>query len=65
MLRHIVASSAESEIYGIFHTTQVAIPLRYIITQKGHPQPATPLKTGNATSKSFVHGNITQNNSKS
>ena len=49
MLCHIVASSAEAETSGVLHYSQVAIPVRYIITQIGHTQPATPLKTDNGT----------------
>ena len=65
MLRHAVASSIEAEMDVILHNVQVAIPLRYINTQMGHPQPTTPLKTVNVTSNSFVHENITQKKSKS
>ena len=64
-LRHVVASSAEAESVGLFHNTQVAIPMRYILTNIGHPQPATPIKTDDATTNSFVHDNITQKKPKS
>ena len=64
-LRHVVASSAEAETAGLFHNAQVAIPIRYILTEMGHPQPATPIKTDNATANAFVHANITQRKSKS
>ena len=64
-LRHVVASSAEAETAGIFHNAQVAIPIRYILTQIGHTQPAMLLKTDNATALSFIQNNITQKRSKS
>ena len=64
-LRHVVASSAEAEIAGIFHNAQIAIPIRYMLQQLGHPQPRTPIKTDNATASSFVKDNITQKWSKS
>ena len=64
-LRHVVASSAEAEVAGIFHNAQTAIPIRYMLAQLGHPQPATPLKTDNATALNFVKNNITQKRSKS
>lgn len=64
-LRHVVASSAEAETAGLFHNAQVAIPIRYILTEMGHPQPATPIKTDNVTANAFVHANITQRKSKS
>ena len=34
-LRHVVASSAEAETAGLFHNAQVAIPIRYILTEMG------------------------------
>ena len=64
-LHHVVASSAEAEIAGIFHNAQIAIPIRYILTKLGHPQPKTQIKTDNATASSFVKNNITQKRSKS
>ena len=64
-LRHVVASSAEVEAAGIFHNAQVALPIRYILTQLGHPQPPTLLKTDNRMSNNFIHNNIAQRRSKS
>ena len=65
MLCHIVASSVDSKISGIFHDAQLAIPVIYVLTQMRQPQPSTPLQTDNATAKSFFHDNINQNKSKS
>ena len=59
-LRHGVASSAEAETSGIFHNTQRAVPIRYMLIQLGHPQPPTPVKTDNETSNNFIYNNITQ-----
>ena len=64
-LRHVVASSAEAEIAGVFHNAQVAIPLRRILLALGHPQDQTPIHTDNSTAASFVIDNITQRRSKS
>ena len=64
-LRHVVASSVETETADIFHNAQVAVPLRYMLEQLGHPQPPTKIKTDNATASGFVHANITQKRSKS
>ena len=64
-LRHVVASSAEAETACIFYNAQVAVPLRYMLEQLGHPQPPTKIKTDNATASGFVHANITQKRSKS
>ena len=64
-LRHVVASSAEAEIAGVFHNAQMAIPIRYMLECLGRPQPATPIQTDNTTVNSFVKNNITQKRSKS
>ena len=65
MLRHFVASSAEAETVDLFHSAQIAIPIRKMLHQLGHPQPASPLKTDNSTSNAFVHSDLTQKRSKS
>ena len=64
MIRHVATSSEEEETDRILHNNQAAIPLIYILYQIVHPQPATPLKTDNATVNLFVHGNISQKRSK-
>ena len=63
-LRHVVSSSAEAEVAGIFHNATTAIPIRHILTVLGHPQPPTPLKTDNSTATGFVYDNIHQKRSK-
>ena len=45
-LRHVVSSAAKSEIGGIFHNTQVAIPIRIPLQVLKYPQPPTPIKNG-------------------
>ena len=64
-LRHVVASSAEAEIAGIFHNAQVAIPIRRMLKALGHPQDKTVINTDNTTAASFIKNNITQKKSKS
>ena len=59
-LHNDVASSTESETAGISHDVQVAIPLRYMITEMGHPQPSTLLKTDNTTANLSFRDNITE-----
>ena len=64
-LRHVVSSSAEAEVAGIFHNAGMAVPIRYMLESLNHPQPATPLKTDNSTATGFVYDNIHQKRSKS
>ena len=64
-LRHVVASAAEAELSGVFHNSQVSIPIQRILTILNHPQPPTPIKTDNSTANGFIHDNIHQKKSKS
>ena len=63
-LRHVVSSSAEAEVAGIFHNATTAVPIRHILESLNHPQPPTPLKTDNSTATGFVYDNIHQKRSK-
>ena len=64
-LKNVVSSAAEAETGGVFHNAKTAIPIRHILTQLGHKQPPTPLKTDNSTTAGFVNNNIHQKRSKS
>ena len=57
-LRHVVCSSSEAETAGLFQNAQVALPIRRLLIEIGHPQPATPIKTDNSTAVRFVNNNI-------
>jgi hypothetical protein len=43
VIKHMVASAAESEVGACFHNTQSGAPLRVKLTELGHTQPPTPL----------------------
>ena len=64
-IRHVVSSAAEAETAALFHNAQTARPIRYILTELGHPQPPTPLKTDNATANAFIHQTMRHKKSKS
>ena len=49
---------------GVFHNTQIAIPIRRLLIALGHPQPPTPIKTDNTTAQTFITDNITPRRSK-
>ena len=57
-LRHVVSSSTEAEVAGIYHNARIAVPIRHIIKYLDHPQPPTPLKTDNSTVTGFAYNNI-------
>ena len=64
-LKHVVASAAEAETGGLFHNAQTGLIVRQALSDLGHPQPPTSLKTDNSTANSFVHNNMKQKRSKS
>ena len=42
-LKHVVTSAAEAETDSIFHNCQMALPIRQMLIDLGHPQPRTPI----------------------
>ena len=64
-LKHVVASAAEAETGGIFHNCQMALPIRQMLIDLGHPQPRTPIKTDNSTAYNFVNHSMRRKMSKS
>ncbi len=53
-LRNVVSSAAEAETGGIFKNGQKAVAIREDLIAIGHPQPPTPLKTDNRTSRDII-----------
>jgi hypothetical protein len=49
VIKNVVASAAESEIGACFHNAQSGAPLRVTLTELGHTQPRTPLRTDSST----------------
>jgi hypothetical protein len=49
VIKNVVASAAESEVGACFHNAQSGAPLRVTLTELGHIQPPTPLRTDNST----------------
>ena len=60
-----MTSAAEAETHGIFHNVQTALPIRFLLTQMGHSQPPTPLKTDNKIADAFVQQEMRHKKSKS
>ncbi len=49
----------------VFHNAQIGVIVRTALTELGHPQPPTPLKTDNSTTESFANSTLRQKRSKS
>jgi hypothetical protein len=59
-----VASAAESEVGACFHNAQSGAPLRVTLTELGHTQPPTPLRTDNSTAFGILSETTKQRQSK-
>jgi hypothetical protein len=60
IIKNVVASAAESEVGACFHNAQSGAPLRVTLTELGHTQPPTPLRTYNSTAFGIVNETIKQ-----
>jgi hypothetical protein len=63
-IKNEVASAVESEVGACFHNAQSGAPLRVTLTELGHTQPQTPLRTDNSTAYFIVNETIKQKLSK-
>jgi hypothetical protein len=64
VIKNVVASAAESEVGACFHNAQSGAPLRVTLTELGHTQPPTPLRTDNSTALGILNETIKQKQSK-
>jgi hypothetical protein len=60
VIKNVVASAAESEVGACFHNSQGGAPLRVTLTELGHTQPPTPLRTDNSTAFRILNETIKQ-----
>jgi hypothetical protein len=60
----VVPSAAESEVGACFQKAQSGAPIRVTLTELGHIQPATPLRTDNYTAFGILNETIKQKISK-
>jgi hypothetical protein len=64
IIKNLVASAAESEVGACFHNAQSGAPLRVTLTELGHTQPLTPIRTDNSTAFGILNETIKQKRSK-
>jgi hypothetical protein len=64
VIKNVVASAAESEVGACFHNAQSGASLRVTLTELGHTQPPTPLRTDNSTAYGIVNETMKQMRSK-
>jgi hypothetical protein len=64
VIKNVVASAAKSEVGACFHNAQSGAPFRVTLTELGHAQPPTPLRTDNSTAYGIVNETIKHKRSK-
>jgi hypothetical protein len=60
----VVASAVESEVGACFHNAKIGAQLRVTLTEVGHFQSPTPLRTENSTTFGILNETIKQKRSK-
>jgi hypothetical protein len=63
-IKNMVPSAAESEVGACFHNAQSGGPLRFTLSELGHTQPPTPLRTDKSTAFGILNETIKQKRSK-
>jgi hypothetical protein len=64
VIKNVVASATESEVGACFQNAQSGAPLRVTLTELGHIQPPTTLRTDNSTAFGILNEAIKQKRSK-
>ena len=64
IMANVMGSSPEDEIGAAYINVQEAVPIRTLLLELGHPQPATLIQVDNSTVVGFVNDTIKQKQSK-
>eukprot|EP00957_Ditylum_brightwellii_P060988 4629584-Ditylum_brightwellii.AAC.1 len=59
-MRNVVASATEVEVVALFSNAWMGEQLRTALTEMGHPQPPTPICTGNSTADGIINNQLKQ-----
>ena len=57
-MKHVVDSTAKSEVGGLFYTMKTASPLHITFNELGFPQPPTPIKTDNSAAEGIITATV-------
>ena len=63
--KHVMASTARSEVGGLFHNAKTAVPLQITHHELGFPLSPTPIKTDNSSAKVISTDTVIQKCSRS
>ena len=64
IMSNVMGSAAEAKIGAAYINDQEAVPIRTLLSELGHPQPATPIQVDNSTAGGFSNDTIKQKRSK-
>jgi hypothetical protein len=64
IMSEVMSSASEAELAAIFHNMKEACTIRTCLTERGHPQPATPTQTDNSTAVGIATDTVKQKRSK-
>jgi len=64
IMKSVLASATEAKVGALFYNAQDGIMLRTMLTELGHPQPATPIQTDNEVADGIVNDRVKQRRSK-
>eukprot|EP00957_Ditylum_brightwellii_P160549 12222158-Ditylum_brightwellii.AAC.1 len=60
VIRNVMSSTGEAEIRALYVNTRKGEELRLALKEMGHPQPPTPVMTGNSTACGIVNKTVKQ-----
>ena len=64
VIKSVMASAMEAEIAAMFMNAQKIIHFRHVLTDMGHPQPPTRMRTDSKSGSGLVTGTMRQKRSK-
>ena len=60
IMSKVMSSAAKAKIGAAYKNSQEAVPIRTLLLELGHLQPATPIQVDNCTDDGFANENIKQ-----
>ena len=60
IMSNVMGLAAETKIGAAYFNGQEAVPIRTLLLELGHPQPAMPIQVDNSTAKGFANDTIIQ-----
>ena len=59
-MSNVMGLASKAEIGTAYINGQEAVPIRTLLCELGHPQPATPIQVDNSTADGFANNTIKQ-----